>query len=240
MKNIREKIVEELKLFYNINGIVANDNFNCKHKSECNNKCNELTHGMQCHIGTKYGEHKIKALVVSLDCGGGGAEMLDDRTKTIENLINEESLNHHMRGTVKTISNLLYNHNSNKESLKYYAMTNSCKCCYSESTNQLPDFFYEQCIPYKIKEIEIISPNVIYFQGNKSLYGLNFSNIDDQSNGIFEYLKYIEIGSEKIYAVKCIHPSARGKHIAKRIRFYNDVLPEINNYLKDKLNLGIK
>jgi hypothetical protein len=236
MEKKREDILTELKQYYSINGIVANNNFNCKHKNECDKKCNELTHGMQCHIGTKYGELKIKPLVVSLDCGGGGAEMLDERTVTIENLINESSLNHHMRGTVKTISNLLFNVNSNKESLRYYAMTNACKCCYSKSTNQLPDFFYEQCISYKIKEIEIICPNLIYFQGNKSLYGLKFSNIDDQSNGIFEYLKYVSIGEEKIYAVKCIHPSARGKHMTKKIKFYNEILPEINNYLKDKLN----
>ena len=232
MEKDRKEIVAELKEYYRSEGIIGGKEFNCKHKNECNQKCNDLAQGMQCHVGTKYGESKIKTLVVSLDCGAGGVENIEERTKTVEIGGN----NPHMRVTTKSISNLLYGNDSkaNKECLQYYAMTNACKCCYNKSSDQLPDFFYEQCIPYKIKEIEIIDPNVIYFQGKRSLYGLSFIDIDNQTTDIFEYLKLVSIGNRKTYAIKCIHPSARGKHAARKNKFYNEILPEINNYLRDR------
>jgi len=75
---------------------------------------------------------------------------------------------------------------------------------------------------------------VIYFQGKRSLYGLSFIDIDNQTTEIFEYLKLVSIGNRKTYAIKCIHPSARGKHAARKNKFYNEILPEINNYLRDR------
>jgi len=239
MEKKRVDIVNELKEFYQSEGILPNEKFDCKNKNECNIRYGQiangelLAQGMQCHVGTKYGENKIKALVVSLDCGGGGAQNIEERTKSVE----IGGTNTHMLGTTKSISHLLFGDkvDTTKECLQYYAMTNACKCCRKNSSNQLPPFFYEQCNSYKIKEIEIINPNIIYFQGNSSLNGIHFSNIDNQTTDIFEYLKTISVGDKNIFAVKCIHPSARGKHVARRNKFYIEMLPKINDYLREKL-----
>lgn len=231
MKN-REEIITRLREYYEENGIIPDERFDCPNKNKCNSKSIPLAQGMQCHVGKKFGELKISALVVSLDCGWGGALNIEERTKEVENVGN----NPHMRGTIKCISNLLFNNDENKECLQYYAMTNSCKCTRQNSADQLPDFFYEQCILHKIKEIEILDPDVIYFQGKRALFGLDFLDIDSQTDGMFEYLKGLRINGRIIYVVKCIHPSARGRHAQKRKLFYNQTLPMINDFLKHKLN----
>lgn len=236
MENHRNGIVSELKFYYESEGIEANVKFNCKFKKECLNKFNDLSQGMQCHVGTKYGYNKIKPLVVSLDCGWGGVENIEERTYTVENLINETNINPHMRGTIKCISNLIFGIDDDKECLKYYAMTNSCKCSRPDSPDQLPDFFYEKCIPYKIQEIEILNPNVIYFQGKNALLGIEFYDIDNQNDDFFEYLKYIKVNGKMTFAVKCIHPSARGRHVIRKNTFYNQLLPKINQFLREQLN----
>lgn len=238
MENIRNEIVSSLNFFYESEGIVPTAMFNCRFKYDCNRRYSiqtpteHLAQGMQCHVGTKYGEHKIKALVVSLDCGWGGAENMEERTLDVE----KGSNNPQMKGTLKCISNLLFRTDDNKESLKYYAMTNSCKCSRPDSPDQLPDFLYEQCIPFKKQEIEILNPNVIFFQGKKALLGIEFYDIDNQSNDIFEYLKFIKVNDKMIFAVKCIHPSARGRHASRKNTFYNQLLPKINQFLREQLN----
>lgn len=225
----REEIIEVLNKFYNEKGITPDDNFNCPNKDNCNRRDIPLAQGMQCHVGTEYGEAgKIKALVVSLDCGGGGKETIEDRTKDVQ----EGHNNPQMKGTTLCISDLLQMKENPKESLSYYAMTNSCKCSRKDSSNQLPDFFYEQCAEFKIKEIELIDPDVAYFQGKNALIGVNFENIDNRTDGIFEHLKHLRIGNKKIYAVQCIHPSARGSNYKRRVSFYDEKLPKINDYIR--------
>ena len=37
------------------------------------------------------------------------------------------------------------------------------------------------------------------------------------------------------YAVKCIHPSARGSHAARKKTFYELIIPRINEYIRSKI-----
>ena len=232
MKN-REEIVTKLRNYYEENGIIPDENFNCLNKDKCNSQGIQLAQGMQCHIGSNFGEvGRIKVLVVSLDCGGG-IDNIAVRTQTVEMGDN----NPHMKKTMELIADIMQFENK-LESLRYYAMTNSCKCSRKGTdTSQLPDFFYEQCIEFKIKEIELIEADIIYFQGKRALIGLNFENLNNQTTGIFEYIKLLKIGTKKFYAVQCIHPSARGKHSQRKKTFYTEILPQINDYLREKLFL---
>lgn len=230
----REEIVTKLNDYYEEKGIIPDKRrFNCTNKDKCNSKgiqmAIDLAQGMQCHIGSNFGEDGIiKVLVVSLD-SKGGKDYINDRTKEVEKGDN----NPHMKRTMELIADILQIENS-IESLRFYAMTNSCKCSRESKndSNQLPDFFYEQCVEFKIKEIELIEPDIIYFQGKRALIGLNFENIDNQTMDIFEYIKFLKVGNKKFYAVQCIHPSARGRNSNRKKFFYNELLPQINEYLR--------
>ena len=229
----RQDLINELNKFYVQNGITPDEKINCAKKDICGSMNIKLAQGMQCHIGSQFRDRNgINVLVVSLDCGSGGKESIKERTETIEGLINKDIINPHMRGTIACLSDL-FQEKGSKESLRYYAMTNSCKCTRNDSTDQLPEFFYHKCADYKLCEIELISPNIIYFQGKNALIGCEFENISHGvCGGIFEFLKYLKIGNKKIYAVQCIHPSARGRNAKMKRIFYDELLPEINEYLR--------
>lgn len=227
---MRKELVAKLNEFYESFGIVPTESFSCPKMEQCNKQGIKLAQGMQCHIGSNFGEDKIKVLVVSLDCGAGGKASIDIRTREVE----KGDTNPHMRGTKSIISNILkYEEN---EALKHFAMTNSCKCTRADpkSTDQMPEFFFEQCAEYKIIEIGLVNPDIIYLQGKRALIGLKFEDIEGLSTHISEFLKYIVIGEKRYYSVQCIHPSARGRHAQRKKIFYNEILPQINSLLIKK------
>lgn len=231
----REQIIEELTRFYESKGIVPNENFNCPKNKDCTNRNIPLAQGMQCHVGSCFGEDKIKVLVVSLDCGAGGKANIIQRTKDVEV---KDDTNPHMMGTKLIISDILQYENKS-EALKHFAMTNSCKCTRKDSndTNQLPDYYFKQCADYKENEIEIINPDIIYFQGVRALIGLTFKNIDNNNPDISNFLKKLIIGKNEYLAVQCIHPSARGRSYKTKKKFYSEQLPLINNYIRNLLDV---
>lgn len=228
----RESIVRNLKKYYTHEQIVPGEKFNCKNKEKCKVTSNDLAAGMQCHVGTKYGESKYKVLVVSLDCGDGCADDIDTRTEVIEKC---SLSNLHMKGTGKIISD--FYEMTSIEALKYYAMTNSCKCSRKKSTNQQQYDLHFNCLEYKIKEIELLNPDVIYFQGINSLAGIEnkLQQIEDIPQELSSRIKQIEINGKKYPAVICIHPSARGRHRKAVNQFYDITIKEINKYIKESL-----
>jgi hypothetical protein len=231
----REEIVNKLKSYYELEHIAPNKEFNCKKKDLCNVIGNDLAVGMQCHVGTKYGEGKHKLLVVSLDCGKGGANNIDDRTKHVES---SNYLNPHMRGTGKIIRDFYgIDGTEGTEALKYFALTNSCKCTRNNSPDQLEYPFHFNCAEYKLKEIEILDPDVIYFQGINSRAGIEwkFKMMDNVPQDLSAYIKQIEINGKNYPAVVCIHPSARGRHSKVAKKFYDETIREINKYIKENI-----
>lgn len=228
----RDEIIKKLKNFYEIEHIAPKNDFNCKNKEVCNVIGNDLGVGMQCHVGTKYGQGKQKLLVVSLDCGTGGADNIDDRTNDVESC---KFLYPHMKGTGKIISD--FYGIDRVEALKYFAMTNSCKCSRKDSSNQLEYRFYINCADYKQKEIEILDPDVIYFLGVNSRAGFEgkFKEMDNIPKDLSEYIKLIDINSKDYLAVICIHPSARGRHSKVAKKFYGETIHVINNYIKENI-----
>lgn len=230
----RQQLIENLKDFYNQKGITR-DNFRCDNNDSCRNLGIDLAQGMQCHIGTEFSKRE-KILVVSLDCGGGGNQNIQERTKTIEELINSDKINPHMRGTIRCISSFLQIHENSKEALKYFAMTNSCKCTRnSNSMDKLPWRFYEQCADLKKSEIQIIDPDIIYFQGNDSFIGCKFCDIPTVPDEMKNIIRYLLIDDKKYISVICIHPSARGRHANRRKDFYENKIDDINKFIRDKL-----
>jgi len=228
----RETIIKDLKDYYNRENIVPGINFNCNKKDCCQVINNNNAVGMQCHVGTKYGENKYNVLVVSLDCGHGGASNIDERTKDVES---SDFSNLHMKGTGKLIGD--FYETSSTEALKYYAMTNSCKCSKKTSSNQQGYNLHSNCANHKLSEIDILQPDVIYFQGINSRAAIEskFQNIDNIPKELSSYIKYLEIGDKRYPAVLCVHPSARGRHRIVANHFYDVTIKEINKYIKEKI-----
>ena len=234
--DISRRIVKELEDYYNLKGIYPArldvSRFHCSNQDLCPG---DLARGMQCHVGYQYGD-TIKVVVSAMDCGGGGADVIEDRTSDV---IRKHG-NPHMRGTLRAVSLILRETQDN--SVDFIAMTNACKCCRLSGTKHMDKKYYENCSIHKLEEYRILKPDIILFQGKEdlSLAGCKhyLSKIDDPELDLDlkEYLKKYSDGIIDCFAVICIHPSARGRHIRKRNEFYNELFPRIADYLRKKLN----
>lgn len=230
-ENLRNETVSLLKKYYADNGILPGDKFNCINKEICKGFCG----GMQCHIGHKFGQ-KTRVLVVSLDCGNGGAQEIDERTETIEDLKSAPKINLHMDGTIKCVADFFeFEKDKEKDCLPYYAMTNACKCTRQNSANQMDWKYFDRCAFLKKEEIKIINPEVVYFQGQRAIIGCEFKPIEGVPENLKDFLQYLMIDNKKYIAVKCIHPSARGRNFKRRKEFYEKTITLINKYIRENL-----
>ena len=227
---ISEQLKKELQAYYNSEGIVPGDGFACKNKDLCSG---DYARGMQCHIGSKYGE-KMRVLVASLDCGNGGKGTIEERTGKVVSDANKKKRNPHMRGTFQALSYFL----DDKEPsvlVHYMVMTNTCKCCLEGKSDQMKYQYFWNCRDHTLAEISIIKPQVILFQGKNSIAGCQelLSPIEGIENPeVSERLRVFNYEDLKCYAVLCIHPSARGRQYEKRAHFYKETLPKIADYIK--------
>ena len=115
---------ENLKEYYTSVGVIPGERFACKFKDSCSGN---LARGMQCHIGGSYGK-KIKILVAALDCGNGGADVIDQRTQNIMSDAKKNTRNLHMRGTFQALSYFM-DTTDKSELAEHMVMINTCKCC---------------------------------------------------------------------------------------------------------------
>ncbi len=234
---ISEQIKKELQAYYNSEGIVPGDGFACKNMGQCSGN---FERGMQCHIGSKYGE-KIRILVASLDCGYGGKGTIEERTGNVVSDANQKKRNPHMRGTFQALSYFL----DDKEPsvlVHYMVMTNTCKCCLLGTADQMKYQYFWNCRNHTLAEISIIKPQVVLFQGKNSVAGCRemlspIEGIEDHE--ISDSIRVFNYGDLKCYAVLCIHPSARGRQYKRRAHFYDETLPKIVDYIRHKDPLQI-
>lgn len=228
---LSETIKEKLQHYYSENGIIPDERFACKMLDMCSG--GNLERGMQCHIGCQYGE-KMRIMVAAMDCGNGNTDVIEGRTSTLVKQASEKKLNPHMKGTYQALSYFL-DDNDPAHLVNYMVMTNTCKCCYKDSMNHLPFDYYWNCKDHTLAEISIIAPEVILFQSQLSYVGCRdymkpIAEIKDED--VKNNLRIFSKDGFKCYAVTCIHPSARGRSIRKRIDFYNIILPKIAEYIK--------
>lgn len=241
---IAEKLEEDLKKYYESNGIFPDERFNCKYKDRC---AGDFARGMQCHIGKKYGE-KLKILVASLDCGGGGKGSIEDRRQNLyEVAYGHKPINLHMTGTYTALSYFLeepskWSSTKPSELVDYMVMINTCKCCKKNTTDQMSNKFFSNCSEYTVEEILKSKPQVILFQGKNSYAGCRnylFPIEKIENNEIKDSVRLFKYKDEfKCFAVLCIHPSARYRYTKKRKKFYKDTLRVIATYIKDSLKNG--
>lgn len=230
MTGFYEQVKKDLQAYYESQGIIPGARFSCKYQEQCPG---QLARGMQCHIGSRYGE-KMRIVVASLDCGNGGAEEIDGRTGDVVTSAEESKLDPHMKGTYKALA-YFYDEQDPGKLVHYMAMTNTCKCCKLDSTEHMSVNYYWNCREYTVAEIHLLKPDVILFQGKFAPIGCNemlsvIEGIDDAD--VAQYLRLFSYQDVVCYAVICIHPSARGRTVRKRIQFYDVILPKVAEYIK--------
>ena len=228
-----EQLKKKLKEYYESRGIIPGEQFCCKNQDKCPG---ELSRGMQCHIGSRYGE-KMRIVVASLDCGNGGADTIKDRIdKVVYDAENKDNKrNPHMRGTFKSLA-LFFDEQAPNNLVHYMAMINTCKCCSKTSPDHLPEKYYRNCSEYTLSELLVLKPDVILFQGKFAPIGCQdylseIESIDDEE--VRQNLRLFRYQDILCYAVICIHPAARGRQIQRRNHFYDTILPKIAEYIKN-------
>ena len=155
-----EQLKKKLQEYYESRGIIPGEQFCCKNQDKCPG---ELSRGMQCHIGSRYGE-KMRIVVASMDCGNGGADTIEVRTEKVVSDAEGNERNPHMRGTFKSLA-LFFDEQAPNNLVHYMAMINTCKCCGKDSPNHLPEAYYRNCSEYTLSELLVLKPDVILFQG---------------------------------------------------------------------------
>lgn len=155
-----------LRAFYDQAGIGVKS-FTCPHQEFCTSAASPrpLSHGMEAHVGSKYGVSP-RVVVVSLDSGGDSND-LRERREIIEGLVFQE-LNPHMKGTTELLEIILsYALPDDANPYEYFAMTNAAKCSGSDdSSDKVPWDLYKKCQHYSFRELEILEPDLIITQGN--------------------------------------------------------------------------
>lgn len=224
---MRQKYYDNLMHVYEKYGMDVKS-FNCPNKKSL---CKELDNGrfargMQCHLGYNYGK-KTRVLVVSLDCGGGGSDNIQERTNNV--LANHH--NPHMLGTILILKRY-YQSSNEEELLNYFAMTNSCKCCSKLSKNQMKRKFFDACKTIKLEEILALDPQIIFFQGKSASVGCKFKEIDGIPTEFKGRLQILEIGEKKFISVKCYHPSYCNRLGRIGKENYLNLLNRIIDYLR--------
>lgn len=238
----RSIIIKELEQYYNQEGIKRGAEFACKNKENCKETKDGIARGMQCHIGSKYGNgERMRVLVASMDCGYGGDSPMEERRQKLENDA-LTPLNPHMRGTYSALK-LFLGDDEPKDLVHYMAMTNTCKCCRETSSKHMTYKYYWNCRDHTVEEILRIRPEVILFQGAFAphIYSTMLSPVTEDP--AYKELKLFKYKDFECYAVMCIHPSACYGRNAKRWKeFYKGtegkeaILSKIADYIKNQLN----
>jgi hypothetical protein len=162
----RRDIKRALADFYSQNGIAV-AHFACPHRARCDADAADagrpLTHGIEAHVGHKYGQ-ATRVAVVSLDSGGDSSP-LAKRTRGIEG-VTPDNANTHMRGTYRFLEAMLRQEIGVQSPMPYYAMLNSAKCSADDGkADSVPLSLHHRCHEYVLGELRILDPEIIWLQG---------------------------------------------------------------------------
>lgn len=235
-KNRCEKLLE----YYKTAGLNADD-FHCIHYNECKNsqkKCNVVkqysggTVGITPFYDISYDGKPIRVLIVGKENGYmknteyGTSTNFHENCLNILNCINWEKKNNHIKGTLMILQNIFgiesdYVYSS-------YALTNLMRCSFQDgdkydnvsnvsSTSTMKD----NCLKHLIKEIEILEPTIVIFQGEWAISGKN--TIVDKLYSYYEIEKrcllknsngkYGLYDFKKFMLITCHHPAILGNWI---------------------------
>ena len=238
--------LSKMQNYFTEAGVLPGKEFRCNVKQFCEGiENNTYANGMQCHIGENYGRYP-RLLIISLDCGNGGAQTIHDRVNSVMNTCSGVAPGDiHMLGKIVKGNRIPGTHQCARILLdmpdeqliaKHYCMTNACKCCNISNANTIRAKYYQNCAVHKIKELEILDPDIILVQSTqgKAYYGLenNIHTIDGIPEKISKYLFRYSNNGKDCYLIKSLHPSARGRHTGALINYYANIFPEIVQYIK--------
>lgn len=231
---------KKLLEYYKREGLNADD-FHCSHYGECLNsqtKCNVVkqysggTVGVTPFYDLSYNGKPIRILIVGKENAYmknmeyGTSPNFKENCLNILNCINWENKNNHIKGTLMILENIL----GVKSDYAYasYALTNLMRCSFQNedklenaSNVNSTSIMKENCLRHLIKEIEILEPTLIIFQGEWAIsgkntivdkiykyYGEDKECLLSNANGKYGLYKF-----KKFMLITCHHPAILGNWI---------------------------
>jgi len=180
-------------------------NFRCKYQEECGINGGNSVPAKAAYVGEKYGVKGIpKLLFLSLDPGESDKDPAKRTLKGVFEATLSDGLgkkNQHWYRTHQfaavVFHELLgadfvgkpYDEESVKEAQKYFAHTNSAKCCQNKENNKQADYpLFRNCLENVLGELEVLSPDILVTQGqpardviNHALKNGTYTSTDEEN-----------------------------------------------------------
>jgi hypothetical protein len=177
--------IEKLGEYYDHN--LRNGELLCVHKTDCYNSqgITEFRKTSFCNVGQDYdmffNETPIRILIVGQESKCDD-EKFSDRNRKWSNLncVDWNEKNQHIRETLKTLERIFGIQDN--DLYLVYALSNGYKCAFPAIENQYSNLkitkcMKEYCYKHLLKEIEILEPTVLIFQGAWARYENYFNRL---------------------------------------------------------------
>jgi hypothetical protein len=194
-------LIQRIQTFYETEGI-APLSFTCEHKSDCRAGNPHFTGPKVAFVGSRYGSRGLpRLLFLSLDSGRASKSPADRNAVAVragtENYKVEE-WNPHWRYTNEMALMLLARFDPGlrlRTITRYFAHTNSAKCCQNKEGNQAADArLFRNCRGYIGKELAILCPDVLVTQG-KPAFQVIKAAIDSKEISVNRSLAWLGLRS---------------------------------------------
>lgn len=235
-----KKRYKELNDYYNLVGLNA-DNFHCSNYDSCiqsQKKANVIkqysggTVALSPFYDVCYDGTKIRIMIVGKENAYmknkkfGTSSNFEENCLNVLNCINWEHKNNHIKGTLMILQNIL--NIKNDYVYSSFALTNLMRCSFQNSDviNNVSNVnsttkMKNLCLKHLIKEIDILEPTLIIFQGEWSISGSNtivdklYSYYNEKKKCIMmnKNEKYGLYEFNKFMLITCHHPAILGNWI---------------------------
>ena len=218
-------MLRELQAFYKKNGILSTS-FTCPFKSDCKGDSKSFTGPKSAFVSTGYENALLpRLLFLSLDSGSGDtidANRLPRAVrKKLERDIDVLSLPQHKHWyrTHELAWYILRRFDRDlkiEDTRKYFAHTNSAKCCMNKAGRKKADrLLFKNCRPYLTEELSILEPDIIVTQGNEARKAIRTLS-EGTLKQFDKFASIIQFNSREIFWLHTYHPSNYGLFYKQR------------------------
>ncbi len=215
-----ETMFQQLYRYYKDKRILSTS-FTCPHKEQCSAGSQEFTGPKSAFVSKGYENKSLdlpRLLFLSLDSGDGDK---DDRNRLPETLRRQEEVERDVLALPKHkhwyrthelawyIFKRLDASIRLEDAKKYFAHTNSAKCCMNKlGRKKANKILFKNCQKYLPGELEILRPDVIVTQGAEAKDVIE--SFYEPLNRIDEYASTIRMNSREVFWLHTWHPSNWG------------------------------
>lgn len=224
-------LLRDLRLHYDRSGISAR-NFRCRHRPDCSRGCKSFIEAREAYVGSDYELGTLpRLLFLSLDPG----KVKGSRDRTLEGVRSWEE----QRGDVSTLPKNRHWYRTHeiawiilqrfdnsltlRETFRYFAHTNSAKCCMNKPGGKQADrHLFRNCREFIPGEIGALRPDILVTQGKMARIAIEaaippFRLISEAERGICDY-RILGIDQRQILWIPTHHPRNFGGFNLQRRR----------------------